>query len=237
MDYQEYQHNYTESAELKKLQATFITKVYGWMFLALTITGLVSILTVSSEALMQIIYGGGAMTFYMIIGAQILLVIGISWGINRISSMVATILFLIYSAMFGLTLSWIFLVYRLDTIATTFFVTSVTFGIMSAIGYFTKKDLSSMGQLLLMGLIGIIIASFANWFLQSPMLYWIITYVGLFIFIGLVAYDTQKIKKMAIMQIESPESGKKGAIIGALHLYLDFINIFLFLLRILGGRK
>ena len=108
---------------------------------------------------------------------------------------------------------------------------------MSAIGYFTKKDLSSIGQLLLMGLIGIIIASIANWFLQSPMLYWIITYVGLFIFIGLVAYDTQKIKKMAIMQIENPEAGKKGAIIGALHLYLDFINIFLFLLRILGGRK
>jgi FtsH-binding integral membrane protein len=233
----EYQQNYTESAELKKLQATFITRVYGWMFLALAITGIVSIITVSTPSLMQIIYGSGSIGFYMIIGAQLLLVMGISWGINRISSIAATLLFLVYAAMFGLTLSWIFLVYRLDTIASTFFVTSLTFGTMSAVGYFTKKDLTSLGQLMIMGLVGVVIASITNWFLHSETLYWAITYIGLFIFIGLVAYDTQKIKRMAILQIEDPESGKKGAILGALHLYLDFINIFLFLLRILGGRK
>jgi FtsH-binding integral membrane protein len=233
----EYQQNYTESAELKKLQATFITKVYGWMFLALAITGIVSIVTASTPSLMQLIYGSGSIGFYMIIGAQFLLVLGISWGINRISSIAATLLFLVYAAMFGLTLSWIFLIYRLDTIASTFFVTSLTFGIMSAVGYFTKKDLTSMGQLLMMGLVGIVIASITNWFLHSETLYWVITYIGLFIFIGLVAYDTQKIKRMATLQLEDPEAGKKGAILGALHLYLDFINIFLFLLRILGGRK
>ena len=236
MEYQEYQQDYTESAELKKLQATFITKVYGWMFLALIITGVVALFAASSQAVVDWVFGSRT-NFYLIIGVQFGLVLLISWGINRISSLMATLLFLLYAATVGLTISVIFLVFRMDTIASTFFVTALTFGIMSAIGYFTKKDLSSLGQLLLMALIGIVIASIANWFLQNPMLYWIITYVGLFIFIGLTAYDTQKIKRMAIMQIENPESGKKGAILGALSLYLDFINIFLLLLRIFGGRK
>ncbi len=231
----EYQQDYTESAELKKLQATFITKVYGWMFLALVITGIVAMVAASSPAYARFILSS-RMNFYLLLGAEFGLVLLISWAINRISSLVATLLFLLYAAMNGITLGIIFFIYTTGSIATTFFVTALTFGVMSAVGYFTKKDLSSMGQLLMMGLVGIIIASIANWFMQSPMLYWIITYVGLFIFIGLVAYDTQKIKKMAILQIEDPESGKKGAIMGALHLYLDFINIFLLLLRLLGRK-
>lgn len=232
----EYQQEYTESIELKKLQATFITKVYGWMFLALVITGLVAMFTASSPDLLKIVVGS-VTNFYMLFAVQIGLVLAISWGINRISSIVATILFLLYSVVTGLVFSIIFLVYTTSSIASTFFITSVTFGIMSAIGFFTKKDLTSMGQLLMMALIGIVIASITNWFMQSTMLYWIITYVGLFVFIGLVAFDTQKIKRMAVLQIENPESGKKGAILGALSLYLDFINIFLLLLRLVGGRK
>jgi len=233
MEYQEYESNYTESTELKQLQATFMTKVYGWMFLALIITGLVALFTAASDAVRTIVLPN----YYVLILLQLGLVIGISWGINKISSVVATLLFLIYSAFVGLTLSIIFLVFRIEIISATFFITAATFGIMSAIGYFTKKDLSSIGQLLMMGLIGIIIASVANWFLKSPGLYYIISYVGLFIFIGLVAYDTQKIKRMATLQLEGKETTQKGAIMGALSLYLDFINIFLFLLRIFGGRR
>jgi len=234
--YEEYQPSYTESAEIKKLQAAFITKVYGWMFLALMITGIIALLAASSEAYVNFIIRNPKSLYVLMIGT-FLLVAGMSWGINRISSVTATILFILYAALNGVTFGILFLVYTAGSIASTFMVTSLTFGIMSAIGYFTKKDLTSMGQLLMMGLVGIIIASIANWFLQSPMLYWIITYVGLFIFIGLTAYDTQKIKKMAILQIENPEAGKKGAIIGALTLYLDFINIFLLLLRLLGSRR
>lgn len=234
--YENYQPSYTESSELKKLQAAFITKVYGWMFLALMITGIIALLAASSEAYVNFIIRNPQSLYVLMIGT-FLLVAGMSWGINRISSVTATILFILYAALNGVTFGILFLVYTAGSIASTFMVTSLTFGIMSAIGYFTKKDLTSMGQLLMMGLVGIIIASIANWFLNSPMLYWIITYVGLFIFIGLTAYDTQKIKKMAILQIENPEAGKKGAIIGALTLYLDFINIFLLLLRLLGSRR
>jgi FtsH-binding integral membrane protein len=237
-DYQygDYQQNYTESAELKKLQATFITKVYGWMFLALVITGLVAMAVASSEELLKILFSS-VTNFYILLGLQLVLVIAISAFIEKISSGVATLLFLLYSVVTGIVFSVIFLVYTTGSIASTFLVTALTFGIMSAIGYFTKKDLTSIGRLLFMGLIGIVIASIANWFMQSPALYWIITYVGLFIFIGLVAYKTQYIKKMAILQIEDPEAAKKGTIVGALSLYLSFINIFLFLLRIMGGRK
>jgi FtsH-binding integral membrane protein len=236
MEYQEYQHDYTESVELKKLQAAFITKVYGWMFLALMITGIVALVAASSPEYARWILSS-RMNFYMLIGVEFGLVFLISLAINRISSLVATLLFLLYAAVNGVTLGIIFYIYTTGSIATTFFVTALTFGVMSAIGYFTKKDLSGIGRLLMMALIGLVIASIANWIVGSPMLYWIITYVGLFIFIGLVAYDTQKIKKMAIMQIENPENGKKGAILGALALYLDFINIFLLLLRLLGSRR
>lgn len=235
-EYQEYQQNYTESAELKKLQATFITKVYGWMFLALMITGIIALVAAGSPEYATWVKSS-RMNLYILLGVEFGIVILLSLAINRISSIVATFLFLLYAAVNGVTLGILFFIYTTGSIATTFFVTAVTFGIMSAIGYFTKKDLTGIGRLLMMALIGLIIASIANWILQSPMLYWIITYVGLFIFIGLVAYDTQKIKRMAILQIENPEAGKKGAIMGALALYLDFINIFLLLLRLLGSRK
>ena len=146
-------------------------------------------------------------------------------------------LFLLYSALNGLTMSIIFLIYTSASIASTFFITAGTFGVMSAYGYFTKKDLTSIGNIAFMGLIGIIIASIVNIFLQSPMLYWAVTYIGVLVFVGLTAYDTQKIKKMSLeMDIES-EEGSKGAVMGALALYLDFINMFIFMLRIFGQRK
>ena len=148
-----------------------------------------------------------------------------------------TFFFLLYAAINGLTLSFIFLRYTGQSITRVFFITSGTFAAMSAYGFFTKRDLSSWGNILFMGLIGIIIASIVNFFLKSTMLYWIISYVGVAVFIGLTAYDTQRIKKMYLSFQEGAEFSKRLAILGALHLYLDFINLFLFLLRIFGRRR
>ncbi|MDD5598066.1 MAG: Bax inhibitor-1/YccA family protein, partial [Victivallaceae bacterium] len=140
----------------------------------------------------------------------------------------------------GVTLSFIFLRYSIGSIATTFFITAVTFGVMSVYGYVTRRDLTSIGNLLFMVLLGIIIASIVNFFLKSPALYWLITYAGILIFVGLTAYDTQKIKEMSMAlgdELSGSETGKKHAILGALALYLDFINLFLLLLRIFGGNR
>ena len=153
------------------------------------------------------------------------------------SSILATAVFVGYAILNGLTLSIIFLMYTGSDIALSFFITAGTFAFMSAYGYFTQKDLTSMGSFLIMGLVGIFIASIANFFMQSEALYWIISYAGVFIFIGLTAYDTQKIKNQALMLSGSSETMQKGAIMGALTLYLDFINLFIFILRIFGGRK
>jgi FtsH-binding integral membrane protein len=160
----------------------------------------------------------------------------LSEAVQRMSANTATFVFLMYALVNGLTLSVIFLVYTLGSIASTFFVTAATFGVMSAYGYFTKTDLTKMGNILFMALIGLIIASLVNIFLNNSTLYWIITYAGVLIFVGLTAYDTQKIKEMNIIGNEGTEEDQKEAIMGALTLYLDFINLFLYLLRILGNR-
>ena len=222
--------------QVKTLQTTFINKVYAWMCLALALTGFVALRTVSSEVMLNFIFG----TPYMLMGlfiVEIGLVVWMVSAINRISSNLAIGLFLLYSALNGLTLSALLLVYTTASVATTFFITAGTFGAMSAYGYFTKKDLTSWGNLLFMALIGLIIASVVNIFWHNSALYWIVTYAGVLIFVGLTAYDTQKIKKMSLeLDVES-EEGRKGAIMGALALYLDFINLFIFLLRILGNRR
>ena len=221
--------------QVKSVQASFINKVYGWMALALALTGFVALRTAhsgfaSTVAQNQILFFGIAL-------AEIGLVVWLSSRINSMNASMAIGLFLLYSALNGLTMSIIFLIYTSASIASTFFITAGTFGVMSAYGYFTKKDLTSIGNIAFMGLIGIIIASIVNIFLQSSMLYWLVTYAGVLVFVGLTAYDTQKIKKMSLeMDIES-EEGSKGAIMGALALYLDFINMFIFLLRIFGQRK
>lgn len=216
--------------------SAYMTRVFGWMTLALTITALTALSVASSDALVNL-FLANKFVFYGLIIGQLLLVMGISGLINRISSALATLLFIIYSAANGLTLSVLFLAYAQSSIALAFFITAGTFAFMVAYGYFTNRDLTSMGSLLFMGLIGIIIASVVNLFMSSETLYWIISYAGVFIFVGLTAYDAQKIKNQALLMNDDSETAQKGAILGALTLYLDFINLFIFILRIFGGRK
>jgi hypothetical protein len=153
------------------------------------------------------------------------------------SATTAVAAFILYSVITGFVLSMIFLVFTAASIASTFFVTAGTFAFMSILGYYTKTDLTSVGRILMMALVGLILASIVNFFMESSTLYWITTYAGVLIFTGLIAYDTQKIKNMNIIGNEGTDEDKKEAILGALTLYLDFINLFLFLLRILGNRK
>jgi FtsH-binding integral membrane protein len=214
----------------------YLTKVYNWMAIALLVTGLVAYFTAGSEMLINAIVGNKILFYGLLIG-EIALVGYISARINKISSYNATLLFLLYAVLNGLTFAVIFLVFTSESISSTFLITAGTFGAMSLYGYFTKSDLTKIGSLAIMALIGIIIASIVNMFLHSEMMYWIVTYLGVAIFIGLTAYDTQKLKRIAINGFESEESMEKSAILGALTLYLDFINLFLFLLRIFGNRK
>jgi FtsH-binding integral membrane protein len=216
--------------------SVYITKVYNWMAVALLLTGAVAYFTAGSEQLIQLIFGNRILFFGLIIG-ELLLVGYISARIQKLSSYNATLLFLLYSALNGLTLSFVFMAYTSASITSTFIITAGTFGAMSVYGYFTKSDLTKIGNLAFMALIGIIIASVVNLFMKSEMMYWIITYLGVAIFVALIAYDTQKLKRLAMQGFENEEHMEKGAILGALTLYLDFINLFLFLLRIFGNRK
>jgi FtsH-binding integral membrane protein len=169
--------------------------------------------------------------------ATLALVWTISAAVNRLSAGAATALFMLYSALMGLLLSSVFLMYTRASIASTFMVTALTFGVMSVYGMVTKRDLTRLGSLLFMALIGLIIASLVNIFLRSPAMYWIITYAGVLIFVGLTAYDTQRLKGIAIQTAHDPRMAARYAVNGALTLYLDFINLFLLLLRILGDRR
>jgi FtsH-binding integral membrane protein len=221
---------------IKSYQALFITKVYNWMALALFITGLVSYFVASSPEMLNIIVGS-KFVFYGILIAELLLVIYLTRSIQKLSQNMVIAGFLIYAVLNGLTMSIIFLIYTSNSIATTFYVTAGTFGAMSLYGYYTKKDLTSLGNMAMMALIGIIIASIVNMFLQNDMMYWIITYLGVAVFVALTAYDTQKLKELGSRGFVNDESMEKTSILGALTLYLDFINLFLFLLRIFGSRK
>ena len=219
----------------KLAQSTLIKNVYLWMTAALAITGITAMAVNNSYAMQQFIFGSRFMFFGLII-AEMALVWYVSARIQSLSFTTATGLFMLYSFINGLTLSVIFLAYTTTSIASTFFVTAGTFGAMSLYGYFTKKDLTSLGNLLFMLLIGLIIATVVNIFWANSTLYWITTYAGIFIFVGLTAYDTQKIKRLLSGQ-EITEESQKMALLGALSLYLDFINLFLYLLRIFGDRK
>ncbi len=214
----------------------FITKVYGWMSSALLITGLTSVLVLSIPELLMVIIGN-KFVFYGLILAELGLVVYLSAWVKKMSATTATFAFLLYAVLNGLTLSIIFLVYTFSSIASAFFVTAATFGVMSAYGYYTKKDLTSIGTFCFMGLIGIIIASVVNLFLRNDTASWIISYLGVLIFIGLTAYDTQKIKRLNIVGNEGTDEDRKEAITGALTLYLDFINLFLHILRLMGKRR
>ena len=215
---------------------SFFRNVYGWMTIGLGLTAIVALFTVSTPALMQMIFGN-KLVFYGLIIAEFGLVIALSAAINRLSATAATLMFCVYAALSGLTFSAIFVVYTQSSIASTFFVTAGTFGAMSLYGLVTRKDLSSWGSFLFMGLIGVVIASVVNIFMESEAMTWVISCAGVLVFTGLTAYDTHSLKVLAQQGFAHGEERKKMAIIGALKLYLDFINLFLMLLRLLGGNR
>lgn len=214
-------------------EASFISRVYQWMSLGLVMSGAASAWLLTQPALMKAIFTNSLLLVGLVI-AELALVIWLSAAAMRMSHALAVAVYLAYSFLNGVTLASIFLVYTGSSIMTTFMVTAGTFFFFSVYGMTTKRDLTSVGSLAMMGLFGIIIASLVNIFLKSPAMMWIITYAGVGVFLALVAYDTQKLKEMHAMAEHDADLGKRVAILGALRLYLDFINLFLMLLRIFG---
>ena len=230
-------NNLTRNLAEKTAQSVLFRNVYTWMTLALVITGAVAMYMAKSMTLLSMIMQN-SLLFWGILIAELGVVWYLSARIHRISFTSATLLFILYSILNGATLSMIFLIYTMSSIATTFFVTAGTFGVMALFGYVTKKDLTRLGSLCFMGIIGIIIASLVIIFLQNSMMEMIISYIGVLLFVGLTAYDSQKIKRLLMQDgVEINETTQKIALLGAMTLYLDFINLFLYLLRILGDRK
>ncbi|XCW70372.1 Bax inhibitor-1/YccA family protein [Kosakonia cowanii] len=216
---------------------TYMAQVYGWMTCGLLLTAFVAWYAARSEAIMSFVFSS-QITFFGLIIAQLALVFVISGMIHKLSPALATGLFMLYSALTGLTLSSILLVYTSQSIAATFVVTAGMFGVMSLYGYTTKRDLSGFGNMLFMGLIGIVLASLVNFWLKSEALMWVITYIGVIVFVGLTAYDTQKLKGIGEkIDVSNSAELRRYSILGALTLYLDFINLFLMLLRIFGNRR
>jgi FtsH-binding integral membrane protein len=211
----------------------YMLRVYNYMAGGLAVTGVVAYGAIVL-GFFQAIYGTPLV--YLVMLAPLGFVLVLSFGIQRLSLGTAQLLFWLFSAVMGLSLSWIFIAYTGVSIARVFFVTAGTFAAMSLYGYTTRRDLSSMGSFLVMGLIGLIIASLVNLFLQSSALYFALSVIGVIIFVGLTAWDTQRIKEMYLSSDDEVITGKK-AIMGALALYLDFINLFLFMLRFLGDRR
>ncbi len=217
-------------------QQRFMVRVYNWMGAGLALTGIMAFYISSSETLTALVFSNKAVPIILMV-VQIGLVIYLSGWVQKMSASQATGVFMLYAGLTGVTFSFIFLVYTSASIAITFFVTAGMFGSLSLYGYVTKKDLSGMGQFLFMGLIGLILSRFANMFFASAVFDSALNYIGVLIFAGLTVYDTQKIKRMNILGNEGTEEDTKEAIIGALTLYLDFINLFLHLLRIMGDRR
>lgn len=240
MDYEEL--NYKQIAAERSWDTSLafpalMRKVYVWMTLALVITGITSYGVASSPGVLTAIYSNPIL-FWGLIIAEFALVIGVSAAINRLSLATATLMFIAYSVINGALMSYIFLVYTASSVATVFFITAGTFGAMAVYGYVTRTDLSSMGKILFMALIGLIIATVVNLFVKSEGFTLILSYVGVLIFVGLTAYDTQKIKHMLMEHTDGgSEVAQKVALLGALTLYLDFINLFIYLLRIFGKRE
>ena len=238
MDYEEITNVVTRERELEMSAAfpVLMRKVYLWMSLALVITGFTAYYVATTPALIGVIITNQILFWGLVIG-ELALVFGLSAAINKLSLTTATLMFVIYAVINGLTLSFIFLVYTASSITSVFFITAGTFAVMAFFGYFTKTDLSSLGKILMMALIGIIIATIVNIFTKSEGLAMILNYLGVLVFVGLTAYDAQKIKQMLMMAPDTGEAAQKVALLGALSLYLDFINLFLYLLRIFGSRR
>jgi FtsH-binding integral membrane protein len=232
--------DYSRRVELEygttdRVMFNFFNQVYAWMFAGLAVTGTVAYLVSQNTTMLKYLYTSGL--YLPLFLAQILFVIGIQKAALRVNATLATTLFLIYAAFLGMMISFIFIVYPIATLAGAFVVTAGVFGAMSLYGFVTKRDLTAIGSFLIMGVIGIFLASIVNYFIASSALDWAITYLGVFIFVGLTAYDTQKLKNIAQSLEGNPQMAARMSIIGSLMLYLDFINLFLFLLRIMGRRR
>ena len=230
------------TGDMEAQAALYLAKVMGWMCVGLLTTVAAAMAALTMPMLWSLLFGGGP-GFFVIIGAQLVMVFALSAGINRMSPAIATVMFMVYSGLTGLTMSVFVIVYTLDSLILAFAVTAFMFLTMSVYGFVTKKDLTTVGRLAFFGLIGIIVASVVNIFIfQNPMLYLAITVIGVVVFVGLIAYDTQAIKGIyqrarAEGYDEYSDEVRKLAIIGALKLYLDFINLFIMLLRLLGRRR
>lgn len=220
-------------ASMSSYIARTMQRVFGKMCLGLLVTAFVSLGIASSPSFVEAVFSSNAL-FWGLLIAQFGVVIWLSAGINKMSAGTASLLFYLYSALTGVTLTPIFFVYTGDSIVKTFFITAGTFGAMAAYGYVTKRDLSKLGSILVMALLGLVVVSLVNLFMHSGTLSWIISGVGVLIFVGITAWDVQQIKQMA-METSEQNVGKLAAI-GALNLYLDFINLFLYLLRFFGDR-
>lgn len=221
----------------RSTQMSLFRQVYLWMAMALAITGMMALLVAGSPTMLSLIFSS-KLTFFALIIAEIALVWYLSARIERLSFTTATLMFIVYSLLNGAMLSSIFILYTATSIASTFFVTAGTFGVMCVYGYLTKRDLTSIGNICLMAVIGLIIAGLVNLFLQSSVMSLIISGIGVLVFVGLTAYDSQKIKQLLLQEgMEVNDSTKKIALLGSLTLYLDFINLFLYLLRFLGDRR
>ena len=221
---------------MSRVFPALMRKVYVWMALALAITAITAYGVATSPALLSLIYSS-KFTFFGLIIAELVLVFWLSARIHKLSLTTGTLMFILYSVINGATLASIFAVYSMNVIGQTFVVTAGTFGAMAVYGYFTKKDLTSWGRLLIMGVIGLIIAGIVNMFLHNSMMDFVVSCLGVLIFVGLTAYDSQKIKQMLAMQVDMGETAQKIALMGALSLYLDFINLFLYLLRLFGRER
>jgi len=217
----------------------FMTGVFSWMFIALAITAATAYYVASTPSIMQLMITETGLSIFgwVVMLAPIGFVLLMSFQFQKLSALSLSMVFLVYSVLVGLSLSFIFMVYTMGSIATTFGVTSLTFGIMAIAGYTTKTDLTKFGSILMMALVGIIVASLVNFFLKSESMQYLISFIGVLVFTGLTAYDVQKLKKIGTEMTAGQESTRKYAIMGALSLYLDFINLFLFLLRFLGRRN
>lgn len=241
MDYTNYNQNnpyqnqgaVTSAVDVSK---RFLLNVYNWMTIGLALTGLTAFFLSSSTTFTDFLIENTGV-FWVLLILQIVVVFALSFAINKIPAIVAIGAFLFYSFLTGVTFSVLFMVFTGESIALTFFICAGMFASVSVYGYITKRDLSGLGTFMYMGLIGLILATVVNIFLQNSVIYWITTYAGVIIFTGLTAWDTQKIKNLSKEVDYGTEQGKKIAILGALTLYLDFINLFLMLLRLFGERK
>lgn len=231
--------NYVES-QSGTMAKSFVSNVFSLMFAALGISGVIAYWFGTDLSLLSYLLdfqqGGMTILGYVVMFAPLLLVFVMAGAMNKMSSGVLMVVFVVYAALMGMSLSFIFLAYTMSSIAVTFGVTAATFGVMAIVGYTTSTDLTKFGGIMMMALVGIIIASVVNWFMQSESMDYIISIIGVLVFTGLTAYDVQKIKRIGSGVEYGAENTKKLAIMGALSLYLDFVNLFLFLLRFLGSR-